>query len=59
MAEFLCGNSGLGVLISWARQYVDVPRVYALTILAVALGIASERILRVFTKRMRERWGFY
>ncbi|MCD6551574.1 ABC transporter permease [Thermotoga sp.] len=56
MAEYLCGDRGIGVLISWARQYVDVPRVYALTILAVALGILFERVVKTFTGKVWKRW---
>ncbi|PLV58959.1 ABC transporter permease [Thermotoga sp. KOL6] len=56
MAEYLCGDRGIGVLISWARQYVDVPRVYALTILAVVLGITSERIVKIFTGKVWRKW---
>ncbi len=56
VSEYLCGSSGIGVLISWARQYVDVPRVYALTIIAVALGIASERLVKKFLGRITKRW---
>ena len=57
VSEFLCGDEGLGVLISWARQYVDVPRVYALTIIAVAFGIISERLTRRFVRRLTRKWG--
>jgi len=57
VSEFLCGDEGLGVLISWARQYVDVPRVYALTIVAVAFGIISERLTRRFVRRLTRKWG--
>jgi len=57
VSEFLCGGEGLGVLISWARQYVDVPRVYALTIIAVAFGIISERLTRRFVRRLTRKWG--
>uniref|UniRef100_A0A7V3RE62 ABC transporter permease subunit n=1 Tax=Mesoaciditoga lauensis TaxID=1495039 RepID=A0A7V3RE62_9BACT len=56
VSEYLCGGSGIGVLISWARQYVDVPRVYALTIIAVSLGIVSERIVTLFFKKMMVKW---
>jgi len=57
VSEFLCGDEGLGVLISWARQYVDVPRVYALTIIAVVFGIISERLTRRFVRRLTRKWG--
>ena len=35
VTEFLVGGSGLGVELAWARQYVDVPRIYAITLIAV------------------------
>jgi len=56
MGEYLCGDSGLGVLISWARQYVDVPRVYALTIFTVVLGISFERSVKVLARRVWKKW---
>ena len=57
VSEFLCGDSGLGVLISWARQYVDVPRVYALTVIAVAFGVLSERLTKRLVRRLTGKWG--
>ncbi|BBJ27382.1 ABC transporter permease [Athalassotoga saccharophila] len=56
VSEYLCGSDGIGVLISWARQYVDVPRIYALTIIAVTLGIASERLVKIAFKKVLEKW---
>lgn len=56
MAEYLCGTSGIGVLISWARQYVDVPKIYALTTIAVILGILSERIVKKLIERTKKKW---
>lgn len=57
MAEYLCGTSGIGVLISWARQYVDVPEIYALTSIAVILGISSERIVKKMIERTKKKWA--
>ncbi len=57
MAEYLCGGNGIGVLIAWARQYVNVPEIYALTFLAVALGLTSERIVRKIVKRFERKWA--
>ncbi len=57
VAEFLCGDTGIGVEISWARQSVDVPAVYALTVIGVSLGLLSERIVRFSTRRLERRWG--
>ena len=56
MAEYLCGGSGIGVLISWARQYVNVPQIYALTLIAVVIGLSSERISRFYVKKVFKRW---
>jgi NitT/TauT family transport system permease protein len=56
VAEYLCGSSGIGVLISWARQYVDVPKIYALTIITVALGIASERVAKMAFRKILGKW---
>ena len=57
VTEFLCGDKGLGVMISWARQYVDVPRVYAITLMAVGLGIGTERIAKKLMSLTTRRWG--
>ncbi|WP_456399205.1 ABC transporter permease [Mesoaciditoga sp.] len=56
MAEYLCGGSGIGVLISWARQYVDVPQIYALTLIAVIIGLSTERISRFYAKKAFKKW---
>ncbi len=56
VSEYLCGSNGIGVLISWARQYVDVPRIYALTIIAVTLGITSERLVKFAFRKALEKW---
>ncbi|WP_372236606.1 ABC transporter permease [Thermosipho melanesiensis] len=52
VSEYLAGKEGIGVQISWARQYVDTPKVYALTIIAVILGISTERLIKIITKRV-------
>lgn len=51
VSEYLAGNEGIGVQIAWARQYVNVPKVYALTIFAILLGISSERLIKFIIKR--------
>lgn len=56
VAEFLCGDRGLGVQIAWARQYFDIPNVYAYTLLAVILGLLTERIIKYYLKRISKRW---
>jgi len=59
VTEFLVGGNGLGVELAWARQYVDVPRIYAITIIAVILGITTERVFKIISRRMLERWEMY
>lgn len=51
VSEYLSGNEGIGVQIAWARQYVNIPKVYALTIFAVIFGLVSERIVKFLIKR--------
>ncbi|MBO8160998.1 MAG: ABC transporter permease [Thermosipho sp. (in: Bacteria)] len=58
VSEYLCGKSGIGVQIAWARQYVDIPKVYALTIFAILLGILSERISKMFVKIFLKDWEY-
>ncbi len=57
VAEYLCGREGIGVEISWARQFVDIPRVYALTIIGVSLGLGFERAVKYVVRRVERRWG--
>ncbi|OOC43506.1 ABC transporter permease [Thermosipho sp. 1074] len=52
VSEYLAGKEGIGVQISWARQYVNIPKVYALTIIAVILGISTERAIKFLTKKV-------
>lgn len=59
VSEFLVGGNGLGVELAWARQYVDVPRIYAITLLAVVFGITTERLFKIFSRRMLTRWEMY
>jgi len=56
VAEYLCGSSGLGVDILSARYYVNIPRVYALTLLAVILGLITERLIKLWLGRVSQRW---
>ncbi len=57
VAEFLCGDSGLGVQISWARQIFDVSGVYAYTLLAVILGLITERAIKHYLGRISKQWA--
>ncbi|MGE5397181.1 MAG: ABC transporter permease [Chitinophagales bacterium] len=56
VSEYLCGNSGLGVEILSARYDINIPRVYALTLLAVLLGLITERLVKLWTGRLSRKW---
>lgn len=56
VAEYLCGDRGLGVRIAWARQMADVEGVYALSLMAVVLGLMGEWGVRVAARGVRRRW---
>lgn len=57
VAEFLCGDQGLGVQISWARQLFNIPGVYAYTLLAVILGMLTERFIKYYLGKVKKRWA--
>lgn len=57
VAEYLVGDTGLGVQISWARQYIDVPKIYAITLLAIILGLLSERLIKYALRRVSKKWA--
>jgi len=57
VSEYLCGNSGLGVLILAARYEVNPPKVWALTFLAVLLGLITERLVKLFLGKVAKRWA--
>lgn len=57
VAEFLCGDQGLGVQISWARQVFNIPGVYAYTLLAVILGMLTERVIKYYLGKVKKRWA--
>lgn len=44
-AEFLIGDSGIGLRIAWHKTYLETDRVLAYTLLAIACGIAFEYLL--------------
>lgn len=56
VTEYLCGNSGLGVKILSARYAVDSTGVYAYTLLAVILGIITERLVKLAMGRLSAKW---
>jgi NitT/TauT family transport system permease protein len=51
VAEYLCGGDGLGEEILEARMNVDIPRIWALTLIAVIFGILAERLIKLMLKR--------
>ncbi|QGT99116.1 hypothetical protein SYNTR_0523 [Candidatus Syntrophocurvum alkaliphilum] len=56
VAEYLAGNNGLGVLILAARWEVNIPQVYALTLIAVIIGLIAERLIKIGLRRLSLRW---
>jgi NitT/TauT family transport system permease protein len=55
VAEYLSG-SGLGVAVLMARMNVDAPQVWALTFIAVLLGVLSESLIKSLTRKGLQRW---
>ena len=53
VSEYLCGGDGLGEAILMSRMNVDILSVWALTLMAVTLGLASEFIIKSSLKRFR------
>ena len=51
VTEYLCGDGGWGVRLAWARQTVDTPALYAVTLAAVLGGWGFERLLRRLGRR--------
>lgn len=56
VAEYMCGDKGIGVLIAWARQSVAVEKVYAYTAVIILMGLAVENILNHFVKKVLKNW---
>ncbi len=56
VAEYLSGGSGLGVEILRMRMIFDVPGVWALTLIAVLLGIVTERLIKLGLRRLSSQW---
>lgn len=57
VAEYLCGDSGLGVVILAARYQVNVVEVYAVTLFAVLLGLLTERVIKSGLRRVTKKWA--
>lgn len=56
VAEYLSGGSGLGVKILMARMSIDSARVWAISLIAVALGLATEALVRAAARRLGGSW---
>ncbi|ODN30513.1 ABC transporter permease [Fervidobacterium thailandense] len=56
VAEYMCGDRGIGVMIAWARQSVAVDRVYAYTAITVIVGLVAENILNRYTRALLKEW---
>lgn len=56
VAEYMCGDHGIGVMIAWARQSVAVDKVYAYTALTVILGLVVENIVNGYTRTLLKDW---
>lgn len=56
VTEYLCSGRGLGEEILMARMNIDFTRVWAITLIAVSLGIAMERITKILLRRLSQRW---
>lgn len=57
VAEYLAGDQGLGVSILSARYEINAVKVYAFTLLAVILGIMTERGVKLLLGRVSKRWA--
>lgn len=56
VSEYLCGGDGLGVMILMARMNIDTPRVWALTLIVVILGIVTEHLMKLATRKVSPSW---
>lgn len=62
-AEFLIGDSGIGVQIAWAKYYVDTPKVVAYTLFAIVFGFLIEYCLKGILnlpslKKWKSLWNY-
>lgn len=56
VAEYLVGDSGLGRKIYDARYFVEITDMWALTLIAVILGLITERLIKISLGRISKRW---
>jgi len=60
VAEFMAGDSGLGIEISWAKFYLETPTVFAFTSVAVVSGFLLEYLFDQFISHMnRKGYGIW
>lgn len=55
VAEFMAGDSGLGIEISWAKFYLETPTVFAFTSVAVVSGFLLEYLFDKFISLMYKK----
>src|SRR6056297_612535 len=55
VAEFMAGDSGLGIEISWAKFYLETPTVFAFTSVAVLSGFLLEYLFDQFISHMYKK----
>ena len=55
VAEFMAGDSGLGIHISWAKFYLETPTVFAFTSVAVISGFLLEYLFDRIINRLYEK----
>jgi len=56
VAEYLAGNKGIGVELSWAKFYLNTPKVFAYTLLAVLAGLSLEKVFEFLWEVYGKRW---
>ncbi|NMB54106.1 MAG: ABC transporter permease subunit [Leptolinea sp.] len=56
VAEYLCGDSGLGAKILDARMAINTTQVWALSIIAILLGVISEYLIRFELEKVAFKW---
>jgi len=56
VAEYMCGDKGIGVLIAWARQSVAVEKVYAYTAIIITIGLLVENVMNQFVMKILKNW---
>ena len=55
VGEFMAGDTGLGIEISWAKFYLETPTVFAFTSVAVLSGFLLEFLFDQFISVMYKK----